>query len=486
VKGFHTLDFRPILFVVGLLLCILSIAMTLPMLVDLALSNPDWKVFFFCVLTTGFFGGSLVISTSQQNQNLSNRQAFMLLFLAWLSVATFGALPFHMSEMGLSLTDSFFESMSGITTTGATVINGLDNAPPGILLWRGLLQWLGGIGIVMMAMSVLPFLKVGGMQLFRSETGEDERSIPRMARLAQSVGLVYFALSVACAAAYMAAGMNAFDAFTHALSTVSTGGFSTYDASFMHYNDPWIEGVAMFFMLAGALPFVLYVKMAAGKPVPLFKDTQVRVFLGIVTVSILCLALHLIYNGLLPPLQAFRQAAFNVISVITGTGFFSADHGAWGPFAYALLLFMTAVGGCAGSTTGGIRVFRFQVLYEVVSVQIKRLLNPNGVFVPYYNRRPIPPDVPLSVMSFFFVYALSFAVLALALSFVGLEPLTAVSGAIASISNGGPGLGGTIGPIQTFAGLPDNAKWILSIGMLVGRLEILTVLVFLLPQYWRP
>lgn len=480
------MDFRPVLFIVGLLLCILSVSMTLPMIVDITLSNPDWKVFFFCMLATGFFGGSLVISTSQQNQNLSNRQAFMLLFMAWLTVGVFGALPFYMSEIKLSITDSFFESMSGITTTGATVMTGLDSAPPGILLWRALLQWLGGIGIVMMALSVLPFLKVGGMQLFRSEAGENERSIPRMARLAYSVGLVYCGLTACCVICYMAAGMNTFDAFTHALSTISTGGFSRYDSSFMHYDDPWIEAVAMIFMIAGALPFILYVKIISGKPASLFKDSQVQVFLSIIVLTTLCLTLNLIYTQALPPLPSLRHAAFNVVSVITGTGYVSSDHALWGPFVYALFLFLMAMGGCAGSTTCGIKVFRFQVLYEVISIQIKRLLNPSGVFVPYYNGRPIPADVPLSVMSFFFVYAIGFTLLSLALSFVGLEPLTAISGAIAAISNAGPGLGNTIGPTQTFAGLPDSAKWILCVGMLVGRLEILTVLVFLLPQYWRP
>ncbi|MCD8562568.1 MAG: TrkH family potassium uptake protein [Alphaproteobacteria bacterium] len=479
------MDFRPILFVVGLLLCILSITMTLPMLLDLSLHNPDWKVFFFCVLVTGFFGGSLVISTSQQSQSLTNRQAFMLLFLGWLCVAVFGSLPFHLSEMKLSLTDSLFESMSGITTTGATVMKGLDMAPPGILLWRALLQWLGGMGIVMMALTVLPLLKVGGMQLFRSETGEDERSLPRMAKLTYSVGFVYLGLTLLCAIVYMSVGMGTFDSFMHALTTISTGGFSTHDKSLAYYNNPWIEGAAMIFMIAGALPFILYVRFTAGKPAPLLKDTQVRVFLVMAVVSTLCLALYLIYEDILPPLPAFRYAAFNIISVLTGTGYTNTTA-FWGPFAFSLFLFLMAVGGCAGSTTCGIRIFRFQVLYEVMTVQIRRLLNPNGVFVPYYNRRPVPPDVPLSVMSFFFLYAMSFTVLALILSFIGLEPVTAISSAMAALSNAGPSNLDAIDSAVTFADLPSSAKWVLCGGMLIGRLEIFTVLVFLLPQYWRP
>lgn len=459
--------------------------MALPMLVDLSSGHHDWRVFFFCILVTGFFGGSLVISSTQEEpHSFSIRQAFMLLFLSWLSVATFGAIPFYLSELKLSMTDSFFESMSGITTSGGTVIIGLNDAPPGILLWRGILQWLGGIGIVLMSISVLPFLKIGGMQLFRSELSEEETSLPRFARLTKAIGGVYTGLTFLCAVCYMLAGMNAFNAFVHALSTISTGGFSTFDESFMHAG-LWQEIVAIIFMIAGALPFVLYVKLSGGNIKPLLRDSQVRLFLAIIAITTITLSLNLVYSGQMGMIEGLRHTLFSVVSVMTGTGFASTDYSLWGPFAATIFLFLIVIGGCAGSTTCGIRIFRFQVLYAVITVQIKRLLHPNAVFVAYYNGRPIPKDVPLSVMSFFFIYGISFVAVSLALTLTGIDFMTAFSGALASISNAGPGLGPIIGPNATYAPLPDSAKWIMSLGMLIGRLEFFTVLVFLLPQYWR-
>lgn len=480
------MDLRPVLFAIGLMLCILSGALALPMLLDLSLGNPDWKAFFFCILVTAFFGGSLVISTANQSHSLSIRQAFLLLSLTWLSVSAFGALPFYMSEVGLGVTDSFFESVSGITTTGMTVITGLDDAPAGILLWRALLQWLGGFAIVIMAMSVLPFLKVGGMQIFRSETGEDEKSIPRLLGLAQSVGLAYLALTILCILCFMLAGMTSFEAVTFGLSTISTGGFAPYDTSFRVFDNPVKEGTAIVFMLAGCLPFILYVKLMRGRPGPLLRDTQIRAFLGIMAAATLLLFFHLLTETELTVLESLRHAAFNTVSVASGTGFSNTDYTGWGALPLTLFLFLMAVGGCAGSTTCGLRIFRLQILYEAIAVQIKRLLHPSGVFVPYFNRRPVPRDVPLSVMSFFFVFALSFVALALALSFVGMEPVSAISGAISAISNAGPVMSPMEAAEGGFAALSHGAKWILCFGMLLGRLEIFTVLVLLWPQYWRP
>ncbi|HRQ60977.1 MAG TPA: TrkH family potassium uptake protein, partial [Alphaproteobacteria bacterium] len=387
---------------------------------------------------------------------------------------------------GLGVTDSFFESVSGITTTGMTVMHGLDEAPAGILLWRALLQWLGGFGIVIMAMSVLPFLKVGGMQIFRSETGEDEKSTPRLIGLAQSVGLAYLALTILCILCFMVAGMTTFEAVTFGLSTISTGGFAPYDESFRIFDNPVKEGAAMIFMIAGCLPFILYVKLLRGRPGPLLRDSQVRAFLVLLNCATLLLFFHLVTETDLTVLESLRHAAFNTISVASGTGFTNTDMSGWGSLPLGMFLFLMAIGGCAGSTTCGLRMFRLQILYEAISVQVKRLLHPNGVFVPYFNRRPVPPDVPLSVMSFFFVFALSFVVLSLALSFVGLEMDSAISGAIASISNAGPVMSPLEGSEMGFADLSHPAKWILCFGMLLGRLEIFTVLVLLWPHYWRP
>ncbi|MCK5284208.1 MAG: TrkH family potassium uptake protein [Alphaproteobacteria bacterium] len=459
--------------------------MVFPMLADLYTGSTDWKAFFLSIIITSFFGGALILSNMGNTNSISSRQAFLLIILSWLGIATFGALPFRLSELQMSFTDSFFESMSGITTTGSTVITGLDDAPKGILLWRALLQWLGGIGIILMAMSILPFLNVGGMQIFKTELSESEKARPRTAQLASSIGLLYLALTVICAICYMFTGLKTFDAVAHSLTTIATGGYSTFDNSFSHSNNPWTEIVAMIFMIVGGLPFVLYLKAIGGNIKAFFNDSQVRAFICIVVLTITITTSYLVMQQGKTIIESLRHASFNIISIITGTGYTNGDFNAWGGFAVSMLFFLMAVGACAGSTSCGIKIFRFQVLYSVTKVQIKKLLHPHGVFIPHYNGRPIPKDVPMSVMSFFFLYALCFCLLAISLSYVGLDFLTAMSGAATSISNVGPGLGDIIGPTGTFTTLPDSAKWILSAGMLLGRLEIFPVLVILSVHFWK-
>jgi len=416
---------------------------------------------------------------------VNTRQAFMLIFLSWLVLSIFAAIPFALSELDMSFTDALFESISGITTTGATVIVGLDNAPPGILLWRAILQWLGGIGIILMAMSILPFLNVGGMQIFRTELSESEKVLPRTAQLAASIGMIYAILTLFCIIGYMISGLQTFDAIAHALTTISTGGFSTFDSSFYHYHDNVMpEIVCMTFMLMGGIPFVLYLKAVRGNIRPFLRDSQVRWFLSLVALSTAVLTAYLIGRGSMDFGEALRQSSFNVISVITGTGFANGDYNAWGSFAICIFFFLMLIGGCAGSTSCSIKIFRYQVLFAVTAVQVKKLLYPNGVFIPHYNRKPIPADVPMSVMSFFFLYMLTCALVAIALSFAGLDYIEAMSGAVTAVSNVGPGLG-SIGPNGNFQHLNDLAKWILSFAMLVGRLEIFTALVLLTPQFWK-
>jgi trk system potassium uptake protein TrkH len=375
--------------------------------------------------------------------------------------------------------------MSGVTTTGSTVINNLEESPPGILIWRALLQWLGGIGIIVMAISIMPMLRVGGMQLFRMESSEKEKALPRATKMASSIGYLYLFLTFLCTIAYVSFGMDNFDAVAHAMTTIATGGFSTYDTSFSHYAEPYLEYTAVFFMWLGCLPFVLYLKAMNGDWRSLFNDKQVRWFFVIIIGAAILMTLYLTHNSLLPFWEAFRRALFNTSSIITGTGYANYDYMQWGNFAIGLIFFLSCVGGCAGSTTCGIKIFRFQVLYEIANVQIKQLITPNGVFIPRFNDKPMPKDVPMSVMSFFFMFALCFVVLALALSLLGLDYLTAMSGAVTAISNVGPGLGDIIGPAGTFKSLPDSAKWVLSFGMLLGRLELFTILVLLAPNFWR-
>lgn len=479
------LDFRPILFITGVLMLPLAVAMCLPAIADAAADNPDWRVFLTASVFTLFVGGTLALTSRGSVRSITPRQGFVLTTMLWLVIPGFAALPFAFADLELSYTDAFFESMSGLTTTGSTVIVALDVAPPGVLIWRALLQWLGGIGVIAMAIAILPLLRIGGMQLFRMESSDrSEKVLPRTTQLVAYIGFIYLGASAICAIAYWAAGMTGFDAVAHAMTTISTGGFSTYNASLSHFDSATIEYICVAFMLIGSLPFVLYLRAIRGNARPLLRDDQVRLFLLIVVIAILAITYYRYLDGIAIGV-ALRETTFNVVSIITGTGYATADYSAWGPFALIGFFFLMFIGGCAGSTTCGIKVFRFQVLYATAVTQIRRLLEPHGVYLAYYNRKPIPEEVSASVMAFFFLYALSYVVIAIGLGLSGVDFLTAASGAATAISNVGPGLGPTIGPSGTFATLPDQAKWLLSAGMLLGRLELFTVIVLLIPSFWR-
>ena len=479
------IEFRPVIFVLGILLSILAVAMVIPAAVDALVGHGDWQVFAAAAATTLFIGVSMILTTRSGWSGYTLRQAFLMTNLAWLVIAIFGSLPFAYSELELSVTDAFFESMSGVTTTGATVIVGLDSAPPGILLWRAILQWLGGIGIIVMAVAILPILQVGGMQLFRVEAFETDKVLPRAAQIAGGIGIVYVFLTALAAIVLWLLGMTGFEAVAHAMTSIATGGFSTSDQSLAHFESAEIDWAICLFMILGSMPFVLYLRMARGNLRAVQRDSQVRWMLTILAISILLTALWLWRRDMMGFESALRYAAFNVISIMTGTGYSTADFSQWGGFPMSLLFVLMVVGGCAGSTTCGIKIFRFQVLYATSKAQLLRLMQPHGVFFPYYNRKPIPETVAESVMSFFFLFAVSFALLATGLGLFGLDFTTAVSGAASAIANVGPGLGDTIGPAGTYAPLPDGAKWLLSAGMLLGRLELFTVLVLLVPAFWR-
>jgi trk system potassium uptake protein TrkH len=466
---------------------IMAVAMLLPAGVDLLVGNSDWEVFASASALSLFVGVSLMLSTqSPSATNLSLRQAFLLTTLSWLTIATVAALPFAFSQLDMTIADAFFESMSGVTTTGATVIVGLDQAPPGILLWRALLQWLGGIGIIVMALAVLPMLSVGGMQLFQTEAFDaPDKVVPRAAQLAGGISGIYLAFTAILAAALWIAGLSGFDAIAHAMTTIATGGYSTHDNSVGHYNSSLVDWIIFFGMIVGSLPFVYYLRMMRGSLRPLFQDSQVKWFFAIVVIVVVAISVWNWHVLDFAPMQALRYAAFNMVSVMTGTGFTTADYGNWGGFPITVVICLMFVGGCAGSTTCGIKIFRIQVLYATAKAQIERLLRPHGVFIAYYNRKPVPETVSESVMGFFFLYILCFSALAVMLSFIGLDFITATSGAATAISNVGPGLGPIIGPAGNFDSLPASAKWLMSFGMLLGRLELFTVLVMLSPSFWR-
>ena len=479
-------DLRPVLFVVGILLITLSLAMALPAIADSVTANPNWRVFLAASVFTLFIGTCLVLANRRRDQQLTVRQAFVLTTVSWIVVAAFAALPFAFSDLNLSYTDAYFEAMSGLTTTGSTVISGLDNAPPGILLWRALLQWLGGIGIIVTAIAILPMLRVGGMQLFHTESSDSsEKVLPRAAQLAGAIGMVYLGLTISNGIAYWAAGMTPFEAVCHAMTTIATGGFSTSDASLGHFRNDAIEGIAAVYMVLGSLPFVLYLQAARGGWGALARDTQVRWFFGLVLFALLSLAgWQMVVNDVVVT-DAFREAAFNGISILTGTGYSTADFSSWGTFALPVFTMLMFVGGCTGSTTGGVKVFRIQVLASTSWQQIRQLIQPHGVFLSKFNGRPVPESVPAAVMGFFFLFVVCFGLIAMGLALMGLDYVTSVSGAATAIANVGPGLGETIGPSGTFQPLPEPAKWLLSAAMLLGRLELFTVLVLFVPRFWR-
>ena len=480
------IDFRPVLAIVGTILCLLAAAMALPAAADAMAGHPEWRVFAACGGLTLFVGLAMVLGARSGIAQLTVRQVYLAVTAGLVVPLFFAALPFAFGPLQLSLTDAVFEATSGLTTTNATVLGGLEGLPSGLLLWRALLQWLGGVGVVVLAVTVLPSLSVGGMQVFRVESAApSERATPRTSRVGSTIVAIYAGLTAVLAAALWLAGMGGFDAWAHAMAIISTGGFSTADASIGHFDAVGIDVVVTVGMLMGGTPFLLFYQASRGNLGGLARDQQVHWYLAILLISTTAMALWLSWSRGLPAPDALRHAALTATSAMTGTGLFTLDFGAWDGLPLVILFFLVFVGGCAGSTSGGIKVFRLQFLFANALVQMRRLMRPHAVLIPSFNRRPIPDEVLESVMGFLFVYALGFAVLALALAFIGLDFMTALSGAASAIANYGLGLGGEIGPGGTYAGLPDAAKWLLAGGMVFGRLEMLTVLVLFVPAFWR-
>lgn len=403
----------------------------------------------------------------------------------WLLIPFFAGLPIKLSMPEISLTDALFETVSGLTTTGSTVLVGLDAMPKDILLWRSLLQWLGGIGIICMAVAVLPFLKVGGMRLFRTESSywSDDNS-PRAHHLVKKIIYVYAILTIICAIAYNWSGMNKFDAWNSALATISTGGFATTDSSFIGQSI-LIQWVAILFMLSGAVPFVLYADLVSGKKTSILIDEQVRGLLLLVALISLAVSLNHYLSGSEKFIAAVTESVFNVTSVITTTGFASADYSGWGSFCMCIFFFATFIGGCSGSTTGGIKIFRLQLFFKLFKEQLLRLAHPRISAVRKYNNQIVGSEVIIAISAYIFVLLLSFVLLSLCLTLTDLDVMTSLTGAATALMNVGPGLGDVIGPAGNFSSLSDPAKWLLSMGMILGRLEFLTILLLFTPAYWR-
>lgn len=480
------LDLRPIGYVIGLLAAFLGATMLIPLAVDLYYGNDHWRSFGTSALIASGTGVLLAISCANGvRARLTVQQTFLLATAVWVALPLFGAVPFVIGATEARVVDAVFEAMSGMTTTGATVFARLEDLPEGLLLWRSMLQWFGGVGIIVVAMVFLPELRVGGMQIFRSEAFDTGgKVLPRAAEIAARISAIYVGLTIACHIAYVVVGMNNFEAANHALTTLSTGGFSTSDASFGVFQGA-PEYVASVFMVLASLPFVRYVQIASGSAKPLFRDTQVRAFLWTIAVLVGVITAYRIIANNDHAEHAFREAVFNVTSIITGTGYASVDYQLWGAFPMVLFFFIGLIGGCAGSTCCSVKIFRYQLMVAAVRAQIRRIHSPNGIFMPRYDGRPVTAEVLNSVTSFFGVFVVTLGLIAIALGLTGLDFVTALSGAATAIANIGPGLGDIIGPAGNFAALNDAAKWILSFAMLLGRLELLVVLVIFLPRFWR-
>ena len=476
-------NYKTVFFTLGILQIILGISMLIPVLAQFLFSQFD-SSFIGASIVTIIFGTLFFLSNLDHDKKLNLQQAFLLTALSWLSIAIFGALPFIFSTMNLTVTDSFFESMSGITTTGSTIIANLEGTPKAILLWRALLQWLGGIGIIVMAITLMPIMNVGGMQLFRiSNNDSSEKILPKSKEIALRLIYIYSILTFFCAAFYKLFGMNYFDSLTHAMTTIATGGFSNYNESIGYFDSASIEIVSIIFIILGSLPFIAYIKFLSGDRQIFKTDEQIKTFFKIIIFSIIILSLYLSFNHF--DKFNLRSILFNVISIITGTGYVNDQFDNWGSFTIVLFLGLMFIGGCAGSTTCGVKIFRFQILYLFIVNQLKKIIYPKGVFVIKYAQSSINEKFIASIISFIFFYFVIFFCLAALLSLTGLDFITAISGAATSISNVGPGLGSEIGPNGNFSTLPDTSKWILTVGMILGRLELFAILVLFLPTFWR-
>ncbi len=477
--------YRIIAYVNGLFCLYVAVAMLAPMTVDLIDNNDDWRGFLAAFFLVGSVSLMLILANRGGFEPFTLRLGFLLVASLWITTSLVSSLPFIFGARHISFTDSIFEAVSGLTTTGATVLTGLDDMPRGLLLWRSVTQWLGGIGIVAMSLLLLPFLRIGGMQFFRMETSDRaDKPVARMQSYAVLLLTVYLLLTVSCMVLYAANGMTWFNALNHAMTTVSTAGFSTHDSSFGQYgNGVLLTGIA--FMIIGALPFALIFIHIVNGTLRSYRDSQIFAFLGIVAVLAIPVYIASHRTGAFTSTDAFVHALFNLVSVITTTGYASADYVTWGSGAIGVFLIATFIGGCAGSTSGGLKIYRFIILAQGVRTGIRELVYPNGVFPMYYNGQRVSLEGYKSVATFFFAYLVILFVATPLLAITGMDFDTALSGAVACLSNVGPGITERIGPAGNFADLDDVAKWILTVLMLLGRLEIMTLLVIFSPVFWR-
>ena len=478
-------NYKTVFFTLGILQIILGLFMSIPIFIQFLYGEFD-SSFIISSIITLIFGALFLISNLDYEKRIDLHQAFLITSLSWISVAIFGSLPFFFSSLELTFTDSFFESMSGITTTGSTIITNLESTPKSILIWRALLQWLGGIGIIVMAITLMPLMNVGGMLLFKVLNSDSSNEIlPSSKEISIKLILIYVSLTFTCGLAYKIFGMNFFDSLTHSMTTIATGGFSNYNESIGYFDSSKIEIIAILFIILGSIPFISYIKYISGNKKIFLRDTQIKTFLKLVLISVILLFVYLSYENSNFSISEIRSITFNVVSILTGTGYVTKEFDQWGSFPLLYFLILMFIGGCAGSTACGIKIFRVQILFRFIINQLKKIIYPRGIFIIKYENNIVDDKFLSSIISFIYFYIIIFFILTALLTLTGLDFITSISGAATSISNVGPGLGSIIGPNGNFSQIPDISKWILSFGMILGRLELFAILTLLLPSFWR-
>lgn len=481
-------SYYPVVRVFGVLLLGFSLAMTVPWIFSYVIRDGAQGAYDEAMLLTFSTGLGLWWAARDAKKELKVRDGFLMVVMVWALLPVFACLPF-IFQMQASFTDAYFEAMSGLTTTGATVFSGLDTLPPSINLWRGMLVWLGGMGLIVLAVAVLPLLGIGGRQMFKAETPgpmKDSSLTPRMAETAKGLWAVYAVVTMLCILSFRWAGMNWFDAVMHSFTTMGLGGFSSHDASFGHFNSPLIEGIAVVFMLIAGMNFAtLFLAVRGYSLRPYLHDVEAGYFIGVTCASVLGIAVFLNYNGVYPEFAtALRHAAFNVVSIATTTGFASVDYSLWPMFAPLWMLFLCSFATSAGSTGGGIKMMRAIILYKQVYRELVRAMHPNAVWPVRIGGAPVPQNILTAVLAFGFAYMCFIVALTLLLSFSGLDIISAFSAVVATINNTGPGLN-QVGPATTYEALSDFQTWVCSFAMLLGRLELFTLLVVFTPAFWR-
>lgn len=479
-------DFRPVAYVIGRILIVLAILMLAPAIIDWRAGLENGYDFLACAALTGVVGAAMTLSTGNAlGQGLDTRQAYLLTAGIWALVPFFGALPFWIGAPGIPLNHAYFEAVSGITTTGASVISGLAEMPRGVILWRGMLNWLGGLGIAFIAMIFLPLMRIGGMQFFRTE-GFDTfgKVLPRATDIAQQLLVVYLALTVLTMVVYAVLGMPAFDAVVHGMATVATGGFSSNDDSFSGYSAPILYASALFMFLS-SLPYIRFVQLMNGSAVPLWQDSQVRAYARWLMMAVVSVALWRIWTTNIGVELAFRESLFNLTSIMSSTGFGTMNFAGWDGFMLVVAFVIGVVGACSGSSAAGLSVFRVQLVVAVLKREIRRIGNPSAVDPIRYDGRPVEEDVLNALILFVSSFILILGMASVAMTLLGVDTVSALFAAWTTLGNVGYGFGPLVERTGTFIDFPDGAIAIMTLCMILGRLGLLAILVMVLPSFWR-